>query len=71
MYFDDSPYAGQLLFDPQEDKIRPETKAISNAMTSFLFMELKFDLQNNGFFSEKLSSLRKICGNEPSTSSGN
>jgi hypothetical protein len=41
----------------------PETKAISKAMTSFLFIAMKIDLQNNGFFSEKLSSLRKICGN--------
>jgi len=37
----------------------PETKAISSAMTSFLFIELKFDLQSKAFFSEKLSSLRK------------
>ena len=59
MYFDDSPYAGQLLFDLQEDKIMPETKAISNAMTSFLFIAMKFDLQINAFFSEKLPSLRK------------
>ena len=58
MYFDDSPYAGQLLFDPQEDKIMPETKAISSAMASFLFMELKFDLQSNAFFRELLPSLQ-------------
>jgi len=31
---------------------------------------MNFDLQNNGFFPEKLPSLRKICGNEPLTSSG-
>ena len=60
MYFDDSPYAGQLLFDLQEDKIMPETMAISNAMTSFLFMEMNFDLQNNGFFPELLPSLHNF-----------
>ena len=59
MYFDDSPYAGQLLFDPQEDKIMPETKAISSAIATFLFMAMKFDLQINGFFSEKLPYLQK------------
>jgi hypothetical protein len=41
----------------------PETKAISNAMASFLFISMKFGLQNNGFFSEKLPSLQKNCGN--------
>jgi len=38
----------------------PETKAISSAMASFLFMAMKFDLQNNGFFSEKLPSLHNF-----------
>ena len=52
MYFDDSPYAGQLLFDPQEDKIMPETKAISSTIATFLFIAMKFGLQNNGFFPE-------------------
>ena len=37
-----------------------ETKAINNAMASFLFIEIKFDLQNNGFFSEKLPSLHNF-----------
>jgi hypothetical protein len=37
----------------------PETKAINKAMASFFFIAMKFDLQNNAFFSEKLSSLRK------------
>jgi len=37
----------------------PETKAISSAMASFLFILMKFDLQINGFFSKKLPSLRK------------
>lgn len=63
MYFDDSPYAGQLLFDPQEVKIMPETKAISSAMASFLFMEMNFDLQRNAFFSEKVSYLQRILKN--------
>ena len=60
MYFDDSPYAGQLLFDPQEVKIMPETKAISSAMASFLFMWMNFDLQNNGFFPDLLPSLQNF-----------
>ena len=60
MYFDDSPYAGQLLFDPQEDKIMPETKAINNAMASFFFIAMKFDLQNNGFFPDLLPSLQNF-----------
>jgi len=38
----------------------PETKAINRAMASFLFMEMNFDLQRNGFFSEKLSSLQNF-----------
>ena len=38
----------------------PETKAISSAMASFLFMELKFDLQSNAFFPELLPSLQKF-----------
>ena len=41
----------------------PETKAIINAMTSFLFITMKFDLQNNGFFSEKVSYLQRILKN--------
>ena len=48
------------MFDLQEVIIMPETKAISNAMTSFLFIAMKFDLQNNGFFSEKLSYLHNF-----------
>jgi hypothetical protein len=47
------------LLDPQEVRIMPETKAINRAMASFLFIEIKFDLQRNAFFSEKLPSLQK------------
>ena len=60
MYFDDSPYAGQVLFEPHEAKKIPETKAISNAMASFLFIEIKFDLQSNAFFPELLPSLQRF-----------
>jgi hypothetical protein len=48
------------LFDLQEVIIMPETKAISNAMTSFLFIAMKFDLQNNGFFPDLLPSLQNF-----------
>ena len=41
----------------------PETKAINSAMASFLFILMKFGLQNNGFFSKKLPSLQKNYGN--------
>ena len=63
MYFDDSPYAGQLEFDLHEVMIMPETKAISSAIATFLFIAMKFDLQNNGFFSEKLPSLHNFLKN--------
>ncbi len=48
------------MFDPQEVMIMPETKAISNAMASFLFIEIKFDLQRNAFFPELLPSLQRF-----------
>ena len=51
------------MFDPQEVMIMPETKAISSAMASFLFIEIKFDLQRNAFFSEKVSYLQRILKN--------
>ncbi len=38
----------------------PETKAINNAMASFLFIEMNFDLQINGFFPELLPSLQSF-----------
>jgi len=38
----------------------PETKAISNAMAILLFILMKFGLQRNAFFSEKLPSLQKF-----------
>ena len=63
MYFCDSPYAGQLLFDLHEVMIMPETKAISKAMTSFLFIAMKFDLQNNAFFPDLLPSLHNFFSN--------
>jgi len=40
----------------------PETKAISNAMAILLFILMKFDLQNNGFFPEKLQYLQNFFG---------
>ena len=38
----------------------PETKAISSVMAIFFFIAMKFDLQINGFFSEKLPSLHNF-----------
>ena len=40
----------------------PETKAINSAMASFLFMMMKFDLQSNAFFPEKLQYLQNFFG---------
>ena len=42
----------------------PETKAINSAMTSFLFIAMKFDLQSNAFFSEKLHLCTTFCDAE-------
>jgi len=41
----------------------PETKAINSAMATFFFIAMKFDLQSNGFFSEKLPSLHNFLKN--------
>jgi hypothetical protein len=38
----------------------PETKAINRAMAIFFFIAMKFDLQSNGIFPEKLSFLHKF-----------
>jgi hypothetical protein len=38
----------------------PETKAISSAMASFLFIAMKIDLQSNAFFPELLPSLQRF-----------
>jgi hypothetical protein len=51
--------------------IIPETKAINNAIASFLFMGMNFDLQSNGFFSEKLSYLQKFLESEINTTTTN
>ena len=38
----------------------PDTKAISSAMATFLFILMKFGLQINGIFAELLPSLQKF-----------